>query len=708
MTDLGQNAEQIREELAKILTSPVFAGSERLSQFLAFVVEETLAGRGERIKDYVIGVEVYRKSQSFDPRTDSSVRTEASRLRSKLARYYETDGHNDKLIISIPKGTYVPIFTARELGVAECPPAVSSGRTRRTLLEIGFAGISIPVAVWLGFSREKQPNSAPEVSPLTTFPGHERNPSFNPDGTQIAFSWDGGVHEGNENIYVKVVGPDEPVRLTNNKAREFGTAWSPDGRFVTFLRFTGFGRAEIIAVPALGGSERKLGETSSINTPGFFPGHQLAWTPDGKWLCFADRGSSDQVDGLFLMSVATGEKRRMTTAPSTAYDRGPSFSPDGRWLAFCRVESLGVNDIYLLRLTPAYRPGEIRRITSLQRHTSDVGWMPRSDEVLFTSGAYESDRAIFRTKISGANSAQQLVPSGEDAYDLSISRDGRRVAYTKRLQDVNIWRAELDNGRVKATRSFITSTRNDQVPRISPDGRRIAFSSGRSGTREIWVSDADGTNALQLTSMGSRLTTNPAWSPDSQQLAFDSRLTGPPHIFVMSVRGGAPRQLTYGSEHDIAPSWSHDGGHIYYRSGEPSNWRIWKVPSSGGKPTAITRHGSLWPKESVDGNTLFYVNDEKLWKMPASGGKEELVIDEPMDDYNFAISATGVYFIPAFGTKLRESIRCFRFATGKAEQLMPLNKSPGLGLSVSPDERWLLWSQFDQEGSDIMLIDNFR
>ena len=215
----------------------------------------------------------------------------------------------------------------------------------------------------VGFQSWKQPNSAPELSPVTTFSGHERNPSFNPDGTQIAFSWDGGVHEGNENIYVKVVGPDEPVRLTNNKAREFGTAWSPDGRFVAFLRFTGFGRAEIIAVPALGGSERKLGETASINTPGFFPGHQLAWTPDGKWLCFADRGSSDQVDGLFLMSVATGEKHRMTTAPNTARDRGPSFSPDGRWLAFCRVRSLGVNDIYLLRLTPAYQPGEIRQLT---------------------------------------------------------------------------------------------------------------------------------------------------------------------------------------------------------------------------------------------------------------------------------------------------------------------------------------------------------
>ena len=106
---------------------------------------------------------------------------------------------------------------------------------------------------------------------------------------------------------------------------------------------------------------------------------------------------------------------------------------------------------------------------------------------------------------------------------------------------------------------------------------------------------------MQLTSMGSRLTTNPAWSPDSQQLTFDSRLTGPPHIFVMSVRGGAPRQLTYGSGQDIAPSWSHDGGHIYYRSGEPSNWRIWKVPLLAVNPLQLHARAAFGRKNLSTG-----------------------------------------------------------------------------------------------------------
>src|SRR3954447_17533349 len=105
MGDPDPAAAAIRDSLAKIVATPLFAGSERLSQFLRFVVEETLEGRGDRIKDYVIGVEVYRKDSSWDPRTDSSVRVEAARLRNKLARYYETEGRNEAIVISVPKGS---------------------------------------------------------------------------------------------------------------------------------------------------------------------------------------------------------------------------------------------------------------------------------------------------------------------------------------------------------------------------------------------------------------------------------------------------------------------------------------------------------------------------------------------------------------------------------------------------------------------------
>src|SRR3982751_3670007 len=113
VTDAVPTATAVRTALESVLANAAFTGSEKLSHFLRFVVEETLEGRGDRIKDYVIGVEVYGKRTSYDPRTDSSVRVEAARLRSKLSRYYETDGHDEALLISVPKGSYVPTFEVR-------------------------------------------------------------------------------------------------------------------------------------------------------------------------------------------------------------------------------------------------------------------------------------------------------------------------------------------------------------------------------------------------------------------------------------------------------------------------------------------------------------------------------------------------------------------------------------------------------------------
>lgn len=103
----------IREQLARVLASPDFKRSERLSKFLQFIVEELLAGRGERLKAYTIALAVFDRPPSFDPQSDPLVRIEATRLRRTLERYYLTEGKDDALVISVPKGAYVPSIAPR-------------------------------------------------------------------------------------------------------------------------------------------------------------------------------------------------------------------------------------------------------------------------------------------------------------------------------------------------------------------------------------------------------------------------------------------------------------------------------------------------------------------------------------------------------------------------------------------------------------------
>lgn len=114
-------SDAVGSQLGKILASPEFVNSERLSRFLAYIVQEFRSGRGNQLKEYSIGVEVYARSETYDPRIDAIVRVEAGRLRAKLTRYYDQYGQQDPIVISLPKGSYVPAIVEREHAGAQAP-----------------------------------------------------------------------------------------------------------------------------------------------------------------------------------------------------------------------------------------------------------------------------------------------------------------------------------------------------------------------------------------------------------------------------------------------------------------------------------------------------------------------------------------------------------------------------------------------------------
>ncbi len=121
---MNPTAEEIRRQLDRLLASGGFAQADRLSRFLRYVVERTLSGESDQLKEYVIGVDVFDRGQEYDPRVDSIVRVEAGRLRGKIEAYYGGDGRHDAVIIRLPRGRYVPEFERRP---DEAPAPVSPG-----------------------------------------------------------------------------------------------------------------------------------------------------------------------------------------------------------------------------------------------------------------------------------------------------------------------------------------------------------------------------------------------------------------------------------------------------------------------------------------------------------------------------------------------------------------------------------------------------
>ena len=111
----------VRQQLERLLASATFKQVDRLKRFLSFIVLESIGGRSTELKEYVIGVEVFRRGESFDPRTDNIVRVKAGKLRTRLETYYETEGRGDPILIEYPKGRYVPVFRAPETREPQAP-----------------------------------------------------------------------------------------------------------------------------------------------------------------------------------------------------------------------------------------------------------------------------------------------------------------------------------------------------------------------------------------------------------------------------------------------------------------------------------------------------------------------------------------------------------------------------------------------------------
>jgi Tol biopolymer transport system component/DNA-binding winged helix-turn-helix (wHTH) protein len=560
---------------------------------------------------------------------------------------------------------------------------------------------------WFGLKRDPPAGEVARIAAFTSFPGREDTAAFSPDGNQIAFAWDGG-EGGNLDIYVKQLEVGTPLRLTTDPAEERHPAWSPDGRFIAFSRYykSKFG---IFLIPALGGVERKLGESEAGNGV-------LSWSPDGKSLACAAKPSSQGQSSIYLLEVSTGEMRRLSAPEQSFTDSQPAFSPDGRWLAFIRSLNSTVSDLYLLSLDG----GEPQPLTADKRGFWGVTWSAHGNEIIFSSnrgGPY----GLWRVRASGGTPERVAGPGPETHYP-ATSRQGRRLAYTEAFSDSNIYRFEVPGpvgrgpqGNRGAPARLIASTRADHSPQYSPDGHRLVFVSLRSGANEVWVCDSDGSRPAQLTFIGSPQLGTPRWSPDGRQIAFDASPAGNSDIFTISSEGGQPRRLTTDPAQDILPSWSRDGRWLYFCSKRSGSYQIWKQPLAGGEPVQVTKNGGFEGFESPDGQFLYFTKGRRpgeVWRMPAGGGDEILIPELGNAGYSryWAMAQAGIFFVP-HDENAPPAIKFFNFATRQVTHIASPEKGPFWGppgLAVSPDGRWILYTQLDQSGSDIMLVENFR
>jgi Tol biopolymer transport system component/predicted Ser/Thr protein kinase len=597
--------------------------------------------------------------------------------------------------------------------------AVAKTKPRRRLtraLSVAAALVIALVGVWLVRSKNQVPEAPLVVVPLTSYPGNEDEPSFSPDGTQVAFSWN-GEKQDKFDIYVKQIGVEPPYRLTNDPAMDYSPAWSPDGRLIAFLRDLSPGKTAIMLIPQRGGSERILGEINgSLQHLPWGP--YLSWTPDSKWLV-GPTSTTGQQHGwaLHLFSTETGEQRPLTNPPLEEIgDTAPAVSPDGRTLVFSRVSPDSYNaTLWLRHLGEDYKPlGREEKVQTGNMTNVNAAWLPDGSEFLFSSGT-GMNLGLWRIAVSNGAIPRRVNLDASNAFAPAISRLGNRLAFVTVKYDLNIWRIDLKGlgqARGEPTR-FIASTQMQLFPAYSPDGRRIAFASERSGTDEIWIYDSDGSKAVQLTSFGGAAIYGPSWSPDSQNIAFTVAQKGmKDDVYVVSVNGGVPRRMTTNPAEDKWPYWSHDGKWIYFSSTRSGREEIWKMPSGGGEAVQITRNSGDTPQESPDGKFLYYMKgwpqDVSVWRASVDGNQEAKVLDSVHARGLWTVGKDGIYFFRT-ADKVGHSDICFyEFATGQIRKVLTIQRPVSIHIAVSPDGRTILYPQSDESGSVLMLVENFR
>jgi Tol biopolymer transport system component/DNA-binding winged helix-turn-helix (wHTH) protein len=579
------------------------------------------------------------------------------------------------------------------------------------------AGVLLVLSrVWHSSARPAQTSTAAIVRtfPLTTFPGEFQGIALSPDASQVAFTWN-GPNFAKWDIYVQRIGGDRPLQITHTQSGMItGIDWSPDGRLLVFGRCDDENRGALYTIPPLGGPEHKLTDVTCDW------GRAIGiWTPDGQSLVFSDSCTPGASLGIAVFTLATGQKRCLVAPDSNSMDfLRPVVSPDGTNVAFVRESTGRVSDI----ATVPFRGGSVHRLTFEGKRIGQLVWSRDGQSIVFASHREGiSGNKIWRVPVTGgpieAGTDPLLAMVSPEQRPLStVSRDGRRIAYVdEQVDKFIILRAHLSSpgGRVLSQERIMESPKAIDSPQLSADGRHITFESSLSGAPNIWSSDADGLNLIQLTSFGGELVGSSRWSPDGKWIVFDRRPGDHAQIYLIDAEGRNMHAITEGEYENNVPDWSRDEKSIYFSSNRTGRMELWKQDLGSAVAAQVTQHGGFSAVESYDGRYLYYVKffSPGIWRMPLEGGEEQRITDQP-DAWFWAywdVTDTGLYFFDVAAVPKPE-IKFYDFHTHK---ITPVLQTAGQarywtpGISASRDGRTIFYPM-EYGNSTIMIAENFQ
>jgi Tol biopolymer transport system component len=481
----------------------------------------------------------------------------------------------------------------------------------RTWLIVAAVLLTLAVAVALGLNRVPPEVRLGRRVQLTLSPGLEIDPALSPDGALVAFIA-GPVEQ--TRLYVRQVDGGAPVDITPQSGFARVPRYSPDGRRLLFRSGRG-----LEVIPALGGAPRLLVPARVSDWV------EAAWSPDGRSILYV---ADDSIFTRPLESGAAHGLARLAEAHSCVW------SPDGRWIAcvsgnrtFVLREAFGNIAASSVWVIPAAGGSPIQ-LTDNQSFNTSPAWLPGDRTLVYVSNR-DGGRDLYQIRLTRdgrpAREAARIT-TGLNAAQVSVSADGRRLAYAAFTESSNIWSLPSPargSPSVAQPEPVTSGTQIIEDFAISPDGRWLAFDSDRGGNQQIYRLPLAGGEPEQLTA-GMEPAFAPDVSPDGREIVYHSFRGGVRQLFVIAADGGTPKQVTRGVENVHSGRWSPDGQTLSFNVGElntPS--QAIKVVSRGtdqawGSPRLV-RRDRTWGIWSPDGLSILMVD-------PRGRPRRELVV----------------------------------------------------------------------------------
>ena len=509
-------------------------------------------------------------------------------------------------------GVKTQIPESAESNLAVLPHPALSPRRSVALTSVLFIAILSAALAGTGFVIYQRYIKAPvtsaivasRVAPFTGAAGNENNPAFSPDGRQLAYSWKRG-EEINGDIYIKLIGAGEPLRLTKTEANEQYPTFSPDGKHIAFIRGKYGEPGEVIIIPALGGTERSVAKLFSGN-------YSISFSPDGQSIAVIDTENSTEGGqfAVYTINIETGERRRVTAPAEFVGETTPRFSPDGKSLAFIRIAKenpnipdFGNQDLFVVPVGG----GEPRQITSDGLIINSLAWGADGEHIYFVPLIPPNQTLVRRVSAGGGGKLEIVATGGTDITNIAVSPDGKKLVFAEEIQQWSIWSVPPDG---RTGNKLVESNASELFPQFSPDNSHIAFQSDRSGTYQIWTADADGKNLRQITDTPFP-STAPRFSPDGSLIAFNQKNGEDFANYTIPAAGGAARRISPESAQEDFPVWSADGKYIYFSSTRAGKRNIWKMNADGsGEARQITTIGAYRGTPTFDGKTVYFTKTD--------------------------------------------------------------------------------------------------